>query len=365
MYCLPTTNQIFMPISMILKCGQYLGLFWSIVVFLKLKIYLEKFLWPVWLFLLTTLFSTLVNGTDINACISMVFPIFASCVITVHIIKLRGFQGVEAIAKMFAILLILQAISALVGGFGSYVDGNMITITNYFFRDRVNFNRIFIYAISLFTLTSIYSRTWKWLYVIGGLAGVYFVLYEAVSTAIMAFIVYLLVFIVARIIRSDHAWRNMLILLFAIATCWVIVGFSSDGFEWLLVDFLGEDITLDGRTLLWEQAIENMQGWHWLLGNGYGHSYMFWIGTWGVNTAHSQYMNILFCYGLVGIAVYFFVVYQFLKGLRIEKDEQYKRWTAATVAAIIITGIPTTTYTSVYLYILYTVFILPQYRIHS
>ena len=90
-----------------------------------------------------------------------------------------------------------------------------------------------------------------------------------------------------------------------------------------------------------------------------------WIGTWGVNPAHSQYMNILFCYGLVGIAVYFFVVYQFLKGLRIEKDEQYKRWTAATVAAIIITGIPTTTYTSVYLYILYTVFILPQYRIHS
>ena len=75
------------------------------------------------------------------------YPIFAACVITVHIMKLRGFQGVETIAKLFAILLILQAVSALVGGFGSYVDGNMITITNYFFRDRVNFNRIFILSL--------------------------------------------------------------------------------------------------------------------------------------------------------------------------------------------------------------------------
>lgn len=365
LYCLPTTNQIFAPISILLKYGQYLGLIWSVLVFFKLKIFSEKSLWPIWLFVLMMLFSTLINGTDINACINMVYPIFAACVITVYIMKLRGFQGVETIAKLFAILLILQAVSALVGGFGSYVDGNMITITNYFFRDRVNFNRIFIYAISLLTLVFLYARRWKWLYIIGGLSGVYFVLYESVSTAIMAFVVYILVFIVARIIKSEHAWRNMLILLFAIAALFVIAGFSSDGFEWLLVDFLGEDMTLDGRTLLWAQAIENMQGWHWIFGNGYGHSFMFWLGTWGVSTAHSQYMNILFCFGFIGVGAYFFVVYQFLGGLRKEKDERYKRLTVATVAAIIISGIPTTTYTSVYLYVLYVVFVLPQYRLQN
>lgn len=364
MYCLPTTNQIFASFSVLLKYGQYLGLIWSILVFFELKIYSKKSLWPVWAFVLMMLFSTLINGTDINACIKMVFPIFATCVLTVHIMILRDFQGVEAIAKMFAVLLILQAVSALVGGFGSYVDGNAITITNYFFKDRVNFNRIYIYAISLLTLVSFYGKKWKWLYVFGGLSGVYFVFYESVSTAIMATIVYILVFIIARIIKSEHARRNMLILLFIVAALFVIAGFSSDGFEWLLVDFLGEDMTLDGRTLLWAQAIENMKGWHWILGNGYGHSFMFWLGTWGVNTAHSQYMNILFCFGIVGIAIYFFTIYQFLGGLKEEIDERYKRLTVATVAAIIVSGIPTTTYTSVYLYVLYTIFVFPQYRLN-
>lgn len=75
LYCLPTTNQIFAPISILLKYGQYLGLIWSVLVFFKLKIFSEKSLWPIWLFVLMMLFSTLINGTDINACINMVYPI--------------------------------------------------------------------------------------------------------------------------------------------------------------------------------------------------------------------------------------------------------------------------------------------------
>lgn len=362
LFCLPTSNQIFAPISILIKCGQYLGLVWSIIVFLKLRIFKEKVLWPVWIFVAIMIFSTLVNRTDISACVNMVFPIVASCILTFHIIKLKGFKGVEIIAKVFSVLLIVQAVSAIAGGFGTYTDGNNIVIVNYFFMDRVNFNRIFIYAISLLVLAFIYGRKWRWLYVTGGICGVFFVFYESVSTAIMTAIVFFLVLIVARIVKSAHVWRNMLILLFIMAALFVIVGFSPERFEWLLVDFLQEDMTLDGRTLLWAQAIENMQGWHWIIGNGYGHKFLFWIGTWAVGTAHSQYMNILFCFGLIGISIYFFMICQFFRGLKGEKDENYKRLVVATVAAIIITGIPTTTYTSVYLYVIYTVFTFPGLR---
>lgn len=365
LFCLPTENRIFAPISTLLRLGRLAGLAWSILIFFMLKIYSEKALWPVWLFIFTALFSTCINATNIRSCISMVFPIFSTCVITVHIMKLKGFQGVKAIASIFAVLLILQALSALAGGLGTFVDANKITVTNYFFVQRVSFNDIFIFAIALLTLTFFYDRKRRWLYVTGGLCGIYFILYEWVATAIMTFLVYIMVFIVARIIKSDHVWRNMLIFLFSIAALFVIVGFSFDAFEWILVDLLGKDVTLHGRTLLWAQAVANIHGWHWILGNGYGHAYMFWIGDWGVDTAHSQYLNILFCFGLVGFVLYFLIIYQFLKGLRKRQDERYKRLIAATVAAIIVSGISTTTYTSIYLYLLYTVFVLPKYWRHS
>ena len=111
-----------------------------------------------------------------------------------------------------------------------------------------------------------------------------------------------------------------------------------------LFDALGKDITLTGRTLIWNKVIEIMQEHKTFLGYGYG---MFWRDPKGVELfqngfslrkspfmanldtgAHNVLMEMWLNVGLVGIAAFFFTL---LKSFEKARTMPYDRYLTASV----------------------------------
>jgi len=362
-YCLPT-NALPGWCNLILTAGKWAGLLWAVLIFLVCRVYENKRLWPIWAFLAFSACSSFINHTSLTVCLRFAYPIFACCVITYHLIFLCKSKALNYIAVLFSLLTIAQGFTAIIGGMGSVIDGNGIPYTLYFFGDRVSISYILTYAIALSALALKTSRrTESWLHILSIASCIYFSLYESVSTAVMSIAVFAAVLIGGRIVRKERLWYGASIAIYLFSLLFVISGGLTNGFEWLLNDILGEGITLNGRTLLWEQALKFMNGWHWLLGNGYAHPYRFYIGDWSVDTAHSQYMNILFCFGFAGIFLYSIMCWQNLNAAKRTPDTECRLIIIAALAAIIITGIPTTMFKHVYIYIYFVVIMFFDYII--
>lgn len=110
-----------------------------------------------------------------------------------------------------------------------------------------------------------------------------------------------------------------LLLLGGSISYWV-----TDNLEMLVVDVLGKDLTLTGRTTLWQAAIEMIQQRPWL---GYGYD-AFWHGwdsaaayiwrleAWPAPHAHNGFVDLTLHLGLIGLSIFLIGFFgNFLKGL--------------------------------------------------
>ena len=94
-----------------------------------------------------------------------------------------------------------------------------------------------------------------------------------------------------------------------------------------------------------------MKGFHWIIGNGYAHNFVFQLNKyWSANTAHSQYVNTIFCFGIVGLIIYIAIILKMLSLIR-NVDQIYFPAIIATNMSMILMGISTTFYTSPYMYV--------------
>lgn len=62
--------------------------------------------------------------------------------------------------------------------------------------------------------------------------------------------VFLCVFIIAHFAKSNRIWRGLGIVTVIFCLLFVFGSANPELFSWILVDFLGEDLTLNGRTVL-------------------------------------------------------------------------------------------------------------------
>lgn len=344
--------------DIILTYIQYATLIWPMLLLIKYPLIRSGKLFPVFLFWCIAFISTLINGTNISALLIMAFSSLTVCLLTVHLLILEGFQGFRKISWLFALLMLAEFMSGLIGGLTSIIDGNGIRVINFFLGQQPASNRIYLTAITLMCLLFLSGkRIDRWVSIAGILAGSFFMFQWEVSTGKMSLYVFISVLIVARFIRKRQIWRNVLIILATFAVVFNLSLGAVGDFSWLFVGILNEDTTLNGRTMLWQSAISQMQSWHWLLGNGYGHQFMFSIGNWKVATAHSQYLNILFCFGFLGLGGYFYMIYCQIKSIWSVHAPKIKRVLLASSVTVLLIGIPTTTYQSVYIYLLFTVLV--------
>lgn len=347
---LPSEAAGYIPGISILKFG---GLLWSVYLFLNYKLYNEKAIFLCWLWLAWALIATIINGSDISVCFAMVHPLFSTICMVKILLKRNNEKALKQILNVFCLWTIIQFITFIQLG-PSF--GNVINEVSYFFGIRVDYNDFFVFALGcvvLAILLEIKKAKLQFVIIIG--LGIYFAYSCKLSTSIMACLIFICIFILSYFAKSDRLWRGMGIISIIFCLLFAFGSAKPEKFSWLLVDFLGEDLTLNGRTVIWMKALEQMKGIHWIIGNGYAHHFEFRLSQyWSATTAHSQYINAIFCFGAIGLLIYITMLLKIISLVRLI-ERRYWPVVIATAISMILMGISTTFYTSPYMFVWFVV----------
>jgi O-antigen ligase len=129
--------------------------------------------------------------------------------------------------------------------------------------------------------------------------------------ALVSLITMLGVVAVCQVLRANYRWVVVLLGSLALVVG-AIAAILSLNLEAILVDLLGKDLTLTGRTTLWGHAIDMIKIQPWL---GYGYE-AFWDGMdgpsayiwravkWSVPDAHNGFIELTLHLGLVGLTLF-------------------------------------------------------------
>lgn len=302
--CIPT-NEAYANLDPLLRAFRYIGLMAAFLLFFVLRIFENRRLITFFLFAIWTLIASAINLTDVIEAVKMIYPIFTCVVLTQYYVEQEGEKSVTNIAIFFAILCIINAFIAAFDLFGNIYTGGWQG--NYLFGIRVNVSFILPYAVGLNLINArIDGKRGKFFCVATILSLVYFAIFEWVSTAIVTLA---LIFVSLFFLNIYHHNRKMLkttiigFILFCVG--FVFLMSKMHLFEWFLVGVLNEDVTLDNRTLLWEQAFDYLHGLNWIYGFGFKHGYHFVVSWWfDADHPHNEYLETLFCYGMIGLFIY-------------------------------------------------------------
>lgn len=161
----------------------------------------------------------------------------------------------------------------------------------------------------------------------------FYVVEQWISTAVALFALMLLAAIMCR-----FAIFSRLVHYAALLTGALVINFSlvvlriQNLFKWLIVDILGEDLTMDGRTIIWDFAVKDMRGhipWlgagiqpdgskdiHVATFNEWGHQLM------GDRQAHNQLVSTFYFNGVPGLVC--FIGLLFVAGANLSKVRDWR-----------------------------------------
>ena len=353
--CLPYNTSFPEIVLTAERIASYFAFFYSALLFLKCRYWKQEQLYILYCWFSWALVSAFLTGTSIEYAISWVAPLLCGSICTLYLLKHDRENVIGTISWILTSLLIVQALSLVTHYFGT-IYGHHKYVNTYFFGIRVQINKIIPFSTYFGLISYKYDKKRiPWSLIISTVCGLFFVLSEKVSTSIVGYAVILAVFAFSAILRSEHLWRNLGIALLIFAILFVLQYSMEATFSrWLLVEVLNEDITFTGRTSIWSQAFSYMNGLHWIVGNGIGHNYRFYLGVyWSARSAHNQYLDTVFCFGIIGLIIYIFMCVKQLKVNRIKRNDYWTRAFLAVFYAMIIMQIPATLYEQPFYYMFY------------
>lgn len=353
--CIPGNSKFPMAFLAFRLAVVYIGFIVALVFFFRCKYYRRKNLLPLIIWFIWIAAATLLNGTDVIGVIKdIIVPFFAAAFLAVYLFDNDRENVISVITWMLTLFMLIQLFSLVTHCFGTrFAQGRYSNV--FFLGIRVNINKLFPFAVFFGLINYRFGKRRSPLcLIICAVCGLWFVVAEKVSTSLLGAFIIVIVLIASRLIRSEHAWRNMAILAVCVGALFAFFYNGSDSFsEWVFNDSLGEDITLSGRTRIWEQAIADMKGIHWVIGNGYGHSFLFHLNVFATNLTHNQYLEIIFDYGLIGLGIHVWSYILQFKAVRLAGNRTASRIFIAVFIALIFMQIPASVNDMSYYYIFY------------
>ena len=324
---------------------KILGLFISLYLFLTNKLYMKKKLLLFWFWIGWSFIASLINRNNAQISFSYIHPIFSTICILEHLFKKSPKHTFNYLMVAFCILNVVQFLSFIEKG-SSYGTTSSIV---YFMGYRVGYNEFFMFAVFIacvsLSLHYLSSIIYNLLIII---PGIIFIFSCKLSTLLLGTFCFILLYLIHEIFPKNRKWFFMSFLVLLFSIFFVFGASDPKRFSWVLVDLLGEDVTLSGRTYLWRDALSQMHGIHWLIGNGFAHKQTFCINmVWCTNTAHSNYANIIFKFGIIGLFIYCALLYQTLKGID-DLPSSIQSLFFAFYITIILLGIATSFYSSIF-----------------
>lgn len=174
--------------------------------------------------------------------------------------------------------------------------------------------RHMVISAIVFLLLAISSRGYRWLLWCGFSLSLLLIVLSTSKTALVILVIPLAVLPFYRALRWSYSWMVPFLISVILVGGSAAVLFMANAEP--ILNALGKDITLTGRTELWSTLLDKVWQRPWF-GYGYGGFWLGWAGEsadiwlitgWKPPHAHNGFLDILIALGLVGLLV-FGVVY--------------------------------------------------------
>lgn len=229
--------------------------------------------------------------------------------------QMRLFTWLFSIAAILSLVLVL-AFPAVGTGGGGMAGGGILSPWRGIFNYKNTLARIMLLAAMLYLLTAIDNRRKRRLALTGFCLAVAMMLGTQGKTSLAAFFILLCLLPIYITVKQNYKLQiflyTILVLLGGAAVIWCAVNL-----ETIVVQGLGKDMTFNGRTEVWNLAIERGLERPWL---GYGYV-GFWTSdyslividnTWGSVAkeagvrfnAHSHFIDMFLQVGGLGFSLY-------------------------------------------------------------
>lgn len=334
--CIPYNSNGYPLLTRLLRYISY-GIFaWSVLVFRTKKMYKLKWYVPFWILLILMVISTAANDISaVKSCVECVIRLFAIVVLFEFMMQYNSKLTIIWNATIWTVLMLIEAISEVTDCFGYASTVNSSDLNNYLFGIRNEINQYVIYAF-FFCFLAMYIGKMKEkvkLFIVL-FSGIYFAVVQEVSTAISGIVVFFVVLLGSKLVKKKVWWRIYLAVL-AISIFLFIKLQNTAMFQVILVTWLHEDLTLNGRIILWPQALEQARGIHAIIGFGFSPKYTLRIGSYVVNHPHNQFIQFIFNYGYPGLVLYLWMMWKSVKKILAVKDYKIRMISIATISATV------------------------------
>ena len=355
---IPYTAEYIAGLNTIVKYAKWAAFAYAILTLLNslritgLKTQPRSFNFFFCVYMIATLVSVIANGQSVYLWFSKVYPWIATVILVQRYFKRDYKSAINCIAVLFCIIVSANMVSwflngsTIARGFGEII---------YFMGIRTRINDVAYVAIAVFLVNCYYkNRFSKTLFVVGFISLAAFIFFEWVSTGLVSIVLMAIIIILGKKYPDAYRRINKIILLAPVIICFLIMLFNiQEKFSWLIVDILGEDLSLNGRTLIWGSVLNQVHGIDWIIGKGLNNGMRFTVGVHETGAAHNQFLSILVNNGIVGLSAFLGMAFSIFS-IKTENKILYNVFTA-TIIVYFISGISEITCDTAYYISLLTV----------
>lgn len=308
-YFFPTLDTLWKAILIVA------ALFITIIYFADNKI--DKFLIYNVIYLGFIIFVTFINSADLEFCFSKLLPSWIMLVYSIMFIKDNPTKFLKCLSFFSVMMSILNLISIFMypNGIGK-VDYYFLGLDNMASMNLI-FGGVFIWLYRYLTKKN------KFVTLLLLLIPLYQLYYVDCSTGKVGVTLLVMLYLIFDLIKNIK-WLNYknFLLLSLVLFFGIVVFRLQNYFQFLIVDILHRDLTFTLRTFIWDEVLVSIKN-NLFVGIGFLYSH-----------AHSNYLDILYKYGIVGFLIYLINMNIINKRLNLAEQKKEKGNYAAKIVSL-------------------------------
>ena len=253
------------------------------------------------MFAIWMLYTSSKNGTELYDVAILLLACFGNIVYMDTKIKKELYSVIKIGKDVLNILLLINLLLLLIYPNGIATGLDYLSTPYHFFGTKNQATPLFIFASVLYFMSEEYSQNYIGL-VLGQMLVVISVLLYGSGTGVLC--VFLNIGLNVFRKRQKYAsqikrikWLKSLLIFSVFLTVGVVFFNIQNFFSFLIVDILGKDVTLSGRTEIWRNAISAIMKHPFL---GYGYGFKVDRGFY----SHNLFLELLVTGGIIGLILY-------------------------------------------------------------
>lgn len=299
-FLLPSINTYFLKIGYI----KPIVVVWqSIIILISMNIFIKytnKFNIMLAIFAFINIFSSLINNNLTLGIIYSSFTTLSICILISYSMKKNCLELITGMYYLYGTIIVLNFLSMIIFPKGISQENSNYPI--YFLGGKNALQMIILPSIFIIYLYSykVYNRLKfiPFFVILIGIVSMY--ISESGTGITLAIITMCYLFAYKKINLKAKSYLFISISIFITI---VIFRLHEVLFGNFIVNVLGKDITLTGRTYIWDLILKNIKEF-WLIGLGRGNTFIFDNFYLGVNETHNGFLEILLYSGILGLIVF-------------------------------------------------------------